>query len=188
MKKTKIIAIIGEAGSGKDTLMKECLKHIKNLNPIISYTTRPKRENEVDGVDYHFLSNEEFLEKLNNREMLEATVFNEWCYGTGRGSLNPDKVNIGVFNIDGINNLLDYDDIEIYVIYLKVNAKNRLLRQLKREENPNVDEIIRRYQTDKKDFTTLPFVYHTLENNKPSDIKSNIEVIRKIRTNLNNSI
>lgn len=178
MNKIKIIGIIGEAGCGKDTLMKECLKRIKNLNPIISYTTRPMRENEKEGIDYYFIDNETFSKKLDDFEIIEATVFNDWCYGVGVNTLSKDKFNIGVFNPEGIEHLLEFQDIELYPIYLAVTPKNRLMRQLKREDNPNVDEIIRRYNTDKKDFKNLSFNYGILENNKPSDLHKAVEKIR----------
>ena len=50
-------------------------------------------------------------------------------------------------------------------IYIKTLPKIRLLRQLQRENNPNCDEIIRRYSTDQKDFSNIPFTYYIIENN-----------------------
>ena len=63
-KQYTIMAIMGKAGSGKDTLCRALLKEPEFLNakPIISCTTRPIRDNETDGVDYHFLTNEEFTD------------------------------------------------------------------------------------------------------------------------------
>lgn len=60
--KYTIIAIMGKAGSGKDTLCRTLLEEPEffNARPIISCTTRPIRDNEKDGVDYHFLTNDEF--------------------------------------------------------------------------------------------------------------------------------
>ena len=60
----KILAIIGQAGSGKDTLMKKVLAINDNLHEIVSFTTRPPREGEVDGVNYHFIDGEEFGAKV----------------------------------------------------------------------------------------------------------------------------
>lgn len=64
--KYTIIAIMGKAGSGKDTLCRALLKEpeFKTAKPIISCTTRPIRENETDGIDYHFLSVEHFTNKI----------------------------------------------------------------------------------------------------------------------------
>ena len=84
--------------------------------------------------------------------MLEATVFRDWCYGTSLDSLNLDGINVGVFNVDGIDILYDNPHIDLYVVLVEAPAKVRLIRSLNREENPDVDEIIRRYLADEKDF------------------------------------
>ena len=63
----KIIALIGEAGAGKDTLMKEFLKQ-HDFHEIISCTTRPPREGEKNGVNYFYYSEKDFLEKVNNNK------------------------------------------------------------------------------------------------------------------------
>ena len=79
----KIIALIGEAGSGKDRILKEVLAAAPTtFNEIISCTTRPPREGEVDGVNYFFIDAEEFAYKVLNYEMIEATSFNDWFYAT----------------------------------------------------------------------------------------------------------
>ena len=98
----KILAIMGPAGSGKDSLMWELIKGKENVKPIISCTTRPIRDNEKDGVNYHFLTNEEFALQVLNGEMLEATIFNEWCYGTSVNNLDSHCLNIGVFNPEAV--------------------------------------------------------------------------------------
>ena len=177
MNNYKILALIGEAGTGKDTLMREVLKQNPSLNEIISCTTRPPREGEVEGKNYYFLSNEDFTQKLLNNEMLEATVFNNWCYGTSLDSLDSTKVNIGVFNPAGIESLMTHSNIYIVVYYVRTSDKNRLIRQLNRETNPNVEEIIRRYQADNFDFADLPFHYNEIDNNTLEDLEYNTKVV-----------
>ena len=166
----KIIALMGQAGSGKDRLLKESLKAVPDLNEIISCTTRPPREGEVHGKNYYFLSNEEFAQKVINFEMLEATSFRDWFYGTSIDALSEDKVNIGVFNPDGIYALLESPNVEVCVYWVNANPKTRLMRQLQREENPDVNEIIRRYGTDEKDFSDISFTYTKLDNETYDDI------------------
>lgn len=153
MNKYKIIALIGEAGTGKDSLMHGVLSTAPDkFHEIISCTTRPPREGEAEGKSYFFLSNEEFAAKVSAGKMLEHTEFNNWHYGTMVESLSVEKLNIGVFNPSGIYTLLKRPDIELIICRLYVSDKERLLRQLNREGSPNVDEIIRRYSTDKEDF------------------------------------
>ena len=177
MNNYKILALIGEAGTGKDTLMREVLKQNPSLNEIISCTTRPPREGEVEGKNYYFLSNEDFTQKLLNNEMLEATVFNDWCYGTSLDSLDSTKVNIGVFNPAGIESLMTHSNIYIVVYYVRTSDKNRLIRQLSRETNPNIEEIIRRYQADNFDFADLPFHYNEIDNNTLEDLEYNTKAV-----------
>ena len=78
----KIIALIGQSGSGKDTILKELITaHPDKFHKIVPCTTRPIRENEEHGKSYFFLTNDEFALKAKRGEMLEATAFNGWFYG-----------------------------------------------------------------------------------------------------------
>lgn len=165
MKKIKILAIMGEAGSGKDTLMKRLVNIDKeHYHEIISCTSRPPREGEQHGVNYYFYTAEEFAQKVANGDMLESTYFNNWFYGTGYDSLDENKINIGVFNPEGIRKLQANPNLDVYVFWVKANEKTRLLRQLNREENPDVYEIIRRFKTDTIDFGNINFRYVEIPN------------------------
>lgn len=148
----KLIALCGKAGSGKDTILKKIIEINPQIHEVVSCTTRPPREGEKHGVNYYFLDNETFAKKMYNNEMLEATVFRDWCYGTSLESLDKDKINIGVFNPEGIDLLRDDPRVHMTVFYIKASGKVRLQRQLNRETEPDVDEIVRRYETDKHDF------------------------------------
>lgn len=164
MEKTTVIALFGPAGAGKDYLLKRFLKDYDNLHGIVSHTTRPIRENEQLDIDYHYCDYTEFFNEIRQGNMLEWTKFNNWYYGTSLNALDTNKINIGVFNISGIETLLKENKVKVHPIYISSTPKTRLLRQLTREENPNVDEIIRRYNTDTHDFGYIPFTYSTIIN------------------------
>ena len=69
----KIVALFGKAGAGKDTVLAELMRKYKdklNLHEIISCTTRPPRQGEKDGVNYYFITQDEFTQKTLNDEML----------------------------------------------------------------------------------------------------------------------
>ena len=147
----KVVAIMGKSASGKTTLQKAIAKQF-NVNEIVSTTTRPKRDREKEGVDYKFVTIEQFTEKVLSGDMLEADDFNDWFYGTEISALNENKVNVGVFTPNGVEALAQDGRIDLKVIYIDADDKQRLLRSLNRETNPNVAEICRRYFADEKDF------------------------------------
>lgn len=92
--------------------------------------------------------------------MIEYTKFNNWMYGTAIDSLSSERPNIGVFNPAGIISLMNRPDIDLYVVYITATDKERLIRQLTREENPDVREVLRRYDADEDDFYL--FEQHTI--------------------------
>lgn len=160
VKKYKVIAICGKSASGKDTLLRYTIMNYMWLHKIINCTTRPPRENEVDGKNYHFLSLEEFARKdAIEGKMIEVTKFREWYYGTSIEDLSLDEINIGIFNPAGIYALMQREDVDLYVVQVVASDKTRLLRSLTREDNPDVDEIVRRYLADREDFEVFSTVY-----------------------------
>jgi guanylate kinase len=161
----KIFALFGESGAGKDTIQRWVVSHVPNTKGIVSCTTRPKRDYENDGKDYHFLTADKFAEKILDGSMLEATCFNDWHYGTALEELDPEKINIGVFNIQGIECLLEDPRLWVIPVYVFVRDKERLIRVLNREEEPNCLEVCRRFQTDYKDFAEIDFEYRVINNN-----------------------
>ena len=120
----KVIALIGKAGSGKDTIARALVEQNENMKFVVSYTTRPPREKEINGVNYHFVSVEEF-EKL---DLFDKEEFNNWKYGTGYSSFDPNAINIGIFNPAGIRTLYKQPNIDLQVYYIVATDKERLLR------------------------------------------------------------
>ena len=167
--KYKIIALFGEAGAGKDYIQKKIMETDfgkRNLSEIISCTTRPPREGEINGVNYHFIPTTALFLKWDNlSKLIEFTAFRDWWYGTSIEHLDKNKINIGVFNINGITQILKNEDIDCLPIRIVCCDKIRLLRQLNRESNPDCLEICRRFQTDYKDFLNIPFEYKGILNN-----------------------
>lgn len=153
MKKYKIVAICGKAGAGKDALLQALLRAYPEAHEIISYTTRPPRDYEVDGKNYHFITKEQFIQLIEEGKILEAAEFNDWVYGTSVDDLEEDKLNFGVFNPTGVESLDTYDNLDVLLVMCACADHTRLIRQLSREENPNVEEILRRYRTDQFDFS-----------------------------------
>ena len=128
----EVIALMGKAGSGKDALLHELIRQCPDANEMISCTTRPIREGEAHGVNYFYMTPEEFGARVLNGEMIECTEFNNWFYGTSYEALRSNCINIGVFNPTGVESLLHFPDINVKVFYITASDKTRLLRQLYR--------------------------------------------------------
>ena len=160
----QIIALMGESGAGKDTLLKEMLIQYPELNKIITSTSRPRREKEVDGVNYFYYTDEEFIKKIQDDEMLDYQIFNNWQYGTEIKALSEDKINVGVFSPKAIRTLINRKDCDVFAVWVRTSDKERLLRQLNREDDPDVREIVRRATTDYEDFADIEFDYFEVRN------------------------
>lgn len=173
-----LIAIYGPSGCGKDTIKRTILKKDRTLfNNIIGATTRPKREREINGKDYYFMNNEEFAENVLNCNMIEAASFNGWFYGTLRTSLVFDKINIGIFNMEALQTLLENpEELNILPVWISVNDKERLIRTLNREKNPNCTEICRRFIADHNDYRIIPYSV-IIDNNEKGKVSENAEYI-----------
>ena len=169
--KYQVVALIGKAGAGKDSIQKAtCELHPLMFHPIVSCTTRPAREGEAEGIDYHFISLNEFTRKVLNGDMLEATEFRDWFYGTTLESLSKDKINIGVFNPAGVEALLEDSRLDVIAFEVVAPDKQRLMRYLNREENPDCSEMCRRYFTDEEDFSDLDFDRYQIDNWDGADL------------------
>lgn len=178
----KLVAIIGEAGSGKDYLVKQLVQNNPDLfHKIVPCTTRPQRDGEIDGETYHFISNNDFQDLASHDKILDQTCFKHWYYGSRIDLLDENKINIGVFNPTGIRQVLKRKSlIQIKLYRLKVDDKIRIIRQLEREESPDITEIARRFLADKEDFNNLDFKEEfSLSNNNFEDFYNNLKIIKK---------
>ena len=83
-----LIAISAPSGTGKSTLCEEIRIKIPEIKFSISCTTRPRRDYEIDGINYYFLTDVEFMEKVKNNELLEYEEVHGYYYGTLSNTLN----------------------------------------------------------------------------------------------------
>ena len=167
-KKPVIIAICGKSATGKDTLASWLISMSKvnniPVNMIVSDTTRPPRIFEEEGVDYNFLTETEFHNKINNDNYLEYSCFNGWFYGTDKTAILQDSINVGVFNLDGISSLAAYQDkFEIVCVYLRCGLIQRLIRSYEREHKFKI-EYVRRAHADYCDFKNIKNILRRFPN------------------------
>ena len=160
----KIFCLMGKSSSGKDTIFKE-INEDKDLDlkPIISYTTRPKRINETNGVEYFFINKDDLNKFEKENKVIEKrvyhTVHGDWFYGTiNDGQIDLSKNNyLLITTLEAYESLRDYfGDDKVCPFYIDIEDGIRLERALereKRQDKPNYDELCRRFLADNQDFS-----------------------------------
>lgn len=149
-----IYVLIGESGCGKTTTAMELEK--LGLNRVVTCTTRPKREGEVNGKDYNFMSDEEFLNDEKKGLFVETATFRGWHYGTHLDSLIGEGDKVVVLSPEGVKSLIKDKRIpndSIRIFYIIVGSSYRLHKLLSTRDDEA--EVLRRFKTDKEDFDNL---------------------------------
>lgn len=138
-----MIVLVGESASGKSSIEKYFVNNY-GYKKVVSYTTRSPRPNEVDGVDYHFVSVEEFESLKENGFFAETAVYNDWYYGTAKEDCTNDK--IAVLTPHGLRQISKISDISVISFYINVPRRDRLIKILQRGDN--IEEAYRRSLSD----------------------------------------
>ena len=174
----KIFCVMGKSATGKDTIYQKLLNESQlELKRILPYTTRPIREGEVEGREYHFCTEEDVqkLEKAGRIVELRAynTVYGVWKYFTvDDGNIQLDKENyLLIGTLEAYTKIRDYFGADkVLPIYIEVEDGERLLRAIAREKSqdvPKYEEMCRRFLADAKDFSE--------ENLKTAEIEMRFE-------------
>jgi guanylate kinase len=141
----KRIILCGKAASGKDHMRKKLEE--QGFKYAVSYTTRPKRDSEVHGIDYYFLTENEFKSMIEHDSFYEHISFNEWHYGTSNEQFFSDDVFI--MTPSGISKLSPEDRKKSFIIYFDIDENVRRERLSLRSD---ADTVERRLEADTKDF------------------------------------
>lgn len=134
----KIILITAPSGSGKTSIVKFLMSKIPDLVFSISATTRPRRKNEKDGIDYHFLSEEEFRDKIHKKEFLEwEMVYEGKYYGTLKSEMtriwSERKIPVLDIDVQGAIHVQQQYPINTIALFIQAPSLEDLkLRLLKR--------------------------------------------------------
>lgn len=159
----KIFFILGKSCSGKDTIFKEIKENNElDLKTVVGYSTRPMRENEVDGKEYFFVSRDRLEELQNDGKVIEVrhynTVHGVWSYFTvDDGQIDLDKDNyLYIGTLESYEQMRDFYGEDVIVpIYVEVEQGERLRRAVLREieqSEPKYEELCRRFLADEEDF------------------------------------
>lgn len=139
-----MIVLCGESASGKTTLLNAIVKDNPTYRKVVTYTTRPMRDGEVNGIDYHFISTKKFDKYIKQNFFVEHTQHNGWYYGTAKEDCaNANAVLI--LTPSGLRSL-KRDGYDITSIYLYVDRRSRLINSILRGDN--IEEAYRRSLSD----------------------------------------
>lgn len=155
-----VFCITGLSGTGKSSICR-ALNTLKSKRKIIQYTSRPPRDGEEDGVDYHFLTQDDMALKaatgiITCFETYEVANGDTWLYGYNKNDIYSGAVL--ALNPSSINQLKE-DGYKVITINIVIPEYLRLYRMLKRKDNQGLKEIIRRSKADKKLFKGYKFDY-----------------------------
>ncbi len=161
----KIFYLMGKSSSGKDTIYKKLIQNeILALENIVLYTTRPIRAGEQEGVEYHFVTEEDMRDMQTDGKIIELRTYNtclgRWHYFTA----DDENINLAEKNyiiIGTIESFLKtkqyYGEDKVIPVMISLDDGIRLQRALDREkgqDQPKYSEMCRRFLADEQDFSS----------------------------------
>lgn len=184
--KGKLIVFSAASGAGKTTIIKEILKSFPHIVFSISATTRPKREVETDGVEYYFLSEEEFKKKIEKDEFVEWEKFYDYYYGTLKsfvtGNIEAGKPVLLELDVKGaltIKRLYPY----AHLVYISPPSFEELVNRLRKRKTESEPDFIKRIDRAKMELSLKDQFDYIIENTElqtaVKEAKSLVEKILK---------
>ena len=159
------ILLSSPSGAGKTTITKKISQKYPKIKISISHTTRKPRSNEIDGVDYHFVSKVKFENLIKENKFYEyAKIFDNY-YGTSKQSVNKlhEESYDVVFDIDwqGTKQLSKYKELNLIKIFIlppsKKELKNRLINR-NQDNNQTVEKRLNQYENDIQHWSDYDYV------------------------------
>ena len=184
-----LVVVSAPSGCGKDTIIAEVLKRFDDAYLSISMTTRAMRPGEVEGVNYYFVSQTEFEEKIDKGEMLEYARYGSNYYGTPAGPvrelLEKGKTVILIIEVQGAGNVkrLFPDACTIFIIPPSFEILENRLRGRGTDDNAS---IIKRLDIARDELARAPEFDYIVENDALDEAVEDIITIikaEKLKTN-----
>lgn len=134
-----IVLICGYGGSGKDFIVSK-LQELFGYYKMVSFTTRPMREGEINGKSYYFISDSEFFKMKENNEFFEITEYEtdtgKWYYGFAQDSIKEGEINLAIINPDGIDQMVKSSIKDrLVILYVDTTLATSIYRYNKRLGN-----------------------------------------------------
>lgn len=176
-----LIIISGTTCAGKGTVIKHLLERNKNLYLSISYTSRPKRPNETNGVDYFFVTPEEFQEKIDHNDFLEYAQVQYGCYyGTPKREIE-EKLEAGMdvileIDVEGAKQVkMLYP--ETILIFIMAPSMEEVKNRIKKRNAENAEQIIKRFKKAYNEINEVNKYNYVVVNDYVDEAVKKIEAI-----------
>lgn len=181
-----LVILSGVAGAGKDTIKRELIKRMENVESLPSYTSRPQRPGDVEGQTYNFVSKEEFEKMIENGEFYEYDVHHNNYYGISKRIMNEKiekgKIIVKDVDVNGTKNLIKLlkEETKIVTIFLRVPKKELKRRLEERVDKPSPEEVILRLNRFDYEESKIYLYDYVLKNN---DLEKTVQIIMTIINN-----
>ena len=181
-----LLILSSPSGAGKTTISKKIQQKYHNFKISVSLTTRPPRDNEIDGVDYNFVNKKKFEDLIRKNQFYEyAKIFDNY-YGTLKN--NVDKIikkNDVLFDIDwqGTKQLSKFTNLNLVKIYLTTENKKELKKRLIKRNQNSLKEVDKRFNSFDEDIKHWKDYDYIIINKNLEVCFKQIEKIIKIEKN-----
>ena len=179
-----LVILSGVSGAGKDTIKKELIARMENVESLPSYTDRQPRENDIPGQTYNFVTTEEFEAMIARGELYEYSAHHNHYYGTSKKLLNEKmqngKIIVKDIEVNGTENLLKIlgNDTRIVTIFLNVGKEELKRRLIERGDNiQDIEVRLGRLEYEEDKIKLYDYVI------KNDDFEKTVQVIMTIIEN-----
>lgn len=180
-KRGNLIIISGTTCAGKGTVINELVKRNSNLYLSISYTSRPIRTGETEGINYYYVTKEEFEEKINNNEFLEYAKVQYGCYyGTPKKEIK-EKLDAGYdvileIDVEGAKQIKELFP-ETILIFIMAPSMEVIKERIKKRNGENAEQIISRFKKAYQEINEVNKYNYVVINDVLEDAVKKVEAI-----------
>ena len=172
-----MLILVGASATGKTEIVKKLVSDY-GIKKMVTYTTRSKRPNEVDGVDYNFITKEEFLKLKEENKFVETVCYNNNYYGTLKNDVSDDKVVI--LEPSGLESFYSVFPDELMCVYIHTDKSIREKRMRSRGDSD--ESIAQRLAKDDEifDINKISHIDQIILNNDENNIDEVVSTIYKL--------
>ncbi|MEG8946854.1 guanylate kinase [Rosettibacter firmus] len=180
MSKPRLFVFSAPSGAGKTTIVRDILKSFPEFKFSVSATTRKKRANEIDGVDYYFISEEEFKRKIDNNEFVEWEKFYDHYYGTLKKTIDENLANgfTTIFEVD-VKGALNIKKVypDAVLIFIAPPSIDELKERLKKRNTETDEELKKRIDRAEMELSYKNNFDYVVENINLDEAKEKVKKI-----------